>query len=125
MSIEYQILLILLIHWVADFLMQSQKMAMNKSKDNTQLLKHCFVYSSVWIYFGMIFFPVFSVIIFAAITFFAHFITDYITSRWTSCLYREGKYYGFPGFFAVIGLDQFLHFTQLILCYKYLVEMNT
>lgn len=119
MKIEYQIILIIFIHWVADFLFQTQKMAVNKSKDNWWLFAHVFIYSITWYFIGLFFFNPISVISFTITTFIFHFITDYLTSRWTSKLYKEEKYYGFPAFFSVIGFDQFLHYLQLILCYEY------
>jgi len=119
MELQYQILIILFIHWVADFLFQTQKMAMNKSSDNYQLFLHVLVYSSVWFVVGIFFFDFFNVLLFTLATFILHFSTDYVTSRWTGFLYKRGKFYGFPSFFSVIGLDQFLHYLQLILCYEF------
>jgi hypothetical protein len=58
-------------------------------------------------------------LVFTSITFICHFITDYLTSRWTSKLYKDSKFYGFPSFFSVIGFDQWLHFAQLILTLDY------
>lgn len=120
---EYQIILILFIHWVADFLLQTKRMATNKSKDNYWLFAHVLIYSITWFVIGAFFFNVISVLLFTITTFICHFITDYVTSRWTSKLYKQEKYYGFPSFFSVIGLDQFLHFLQLILSYKYFTSL--
>jgi len=52
-----------------------------------------------------------------------HWITDYCTSRWTSKLYKGNKFYGFPSFFSVIRLDQFLHYLALIISYTYFKEL--
>lgn len=123
MEIHYQILILLLIHWVADFLLQTPNMALNKSKSNYWLLIHVTVYSLVWFIIGIIFYKIELVVLFTTITFICHLIQDYITSRWTSKLYKEQKYYGFPAFFSVIGLDQYLHYIQLILCYEYITPM--
>mgnify|MGYP003453949244 CR=1 FL=1 len=51
---------------------------------------------------------------FTGITFVFHWITDYLTSRWTTKLYKKKDWYGF---FTVIGLDQFLHAAQLVITY--------
>jgi hypothetical protein len=126
MKTEYVILLILFIHWVADFLFQSEEMAKNKSKSNKWLAIHVLVYSLVWLIIGTVVsfftseFCVCDVAKFYAITFVCHFITDYGTSRWTSKLYEDSKFYGFPSFFSVIGLDQWLHYAQLIITYDLL-----
>lgn len=117
MDIEYQILIILFIHWVADFLLQTSKMATNKSTSNKWLFFHVFDYSIVWLFIGIFFFNYKDVILFSTITFICHFITDYFTSRWTTKLY---KVQNFRKFFKVIGFDQYLHFIQLILTYKFL-----
>ena len=107
MKTEYQIITIIFIHWVADFLLQTQKMAINKSKNNYWLFAHVFIYSITWVFIGLFLFKPISVILFAITTFICHFITDYLTSRWTNKLYKQKKYYGFPAFFSVIGFDQF------------------
>lgn len=119
MAIEYQIILIIFVHWIADFVLQSQKMSMNKSKSNYWLLIHVSIYSITWALVGVIFFIFYKVALFVAITFICHFITDYFTSRCTSKLYKQGKYHNF---FLVIGIDQFIHYSQLILCYKFLIN---
>lgn len=118
MATEYQILFILFIHWIADFLFQTYNMATNKSKSSYWLLLHVLTYSATWFFVGILFFDIVSVLCFVGATFVFHFITDYITSRWTSYLYTNNRFYGFPAFFSVIGLDQSIHYFQLILCYK-------
>jgi len=123
MKTEIQILIIIFIHWIADFLLQTKTMAVNKSKSNYWLFIHVFVYSLTWMFIGLFFFKLIQVLFFTITTFICHFITDYLTSRWTSKLYKEEKYYGFPAFFSVIGLDQFLHYLQLILCYGYFTTL--
>ncbi len=120
MKESYQILIIILIHYIGDFLFQTEDMATNKSKSNYWLMAHVTVYSFVWIIIGLFFYPLIIVMCFALITFICHFITDYFTSRWTGRLYMAKKYYGFPAFFSVIGLDQVLHYAQLIICYEFL-----
>lgn len=123
MKTEYQILIIIFIHWVADFLLQTQKMAMNKSKDNYWLFCHVLIYSATWFFVGLFLFAPVPVALFTGTTFICHFITDYLTSRWTSKLYKQEKFYGFPAFFSVIGLDQFFHYAQLIICYEYFTTL--
>ncbi len=119
MKLEYQILIIIVIHWVADFVLQSEAMGTQKSKSNFWLLLHVSIYSAVWMAIGLFFFPSLAVIKFTIVTFIAHFITDYCTSRLTGKYYTAKKFYGFPGFWTTIGFDQVLHYTQLIICYTY------
>jgi hypothetical protein len=53
------------------------------------------------------------------ITFITHGVTDYFTSKWTSRLWEEKKVHDF---FVVIGLDQLIHATTLLITFNYLIE---
>lgn len=95
-------------HLVADFIFQTDKMAINKSKSNLWLGFHVLVYSIPFLFFGLKF---------AALTYAGHFITDYISSRITSKLWHKGERHWF---FVVIGIDQAVHMTCLIGAAQYL-----
>lgn len=99
------IILIVWVHFIADFLCQTDKMALNKSTSNKWLLAHTSVYSIWFLILGWKF---------ALITFLTHTITDYITSRGTSYLWKKEKRHEF---FCLIGLDQAIHITTLILTF--------
>lgn len=102
------VLTVVWMHFVADFILQSDKMAINKSKSNGWLLLHVGVYSLPFFWFGVKF-----VLVQAA----AHFTTDWVTSRATSWLWkREERHW----FFVVIGLDQAIHLTCLMLGLRWL-----
>lgn len=117
-----QLLILFTIHWIADFVLQPEDLAKNKSKSITALAIHVYLYTGIMFMPAIIILGVINGAIFLLITFIAHFITDYFTSKWTSKLYKQQKYYGFPAFFSVIGLDQLLHQAQIILCYYLLLE---
>jgi hypothetical protein len=106
------------VHWFADFVLQTDWQAKNKSKDNKALLSHTLTYSSVWLgvslVFGLVTMPWLSAIWFAIwftlVTFVAHTITDYFTSRLNTKLWTKGDVHNF---FVSVGFDQVLHYAQL------------
>lgn len=132
------ILSIIFIHWVADFIFQSEEWATNKSKSFKALVKHTATYSLVWclVLFG---FSVWGnhfngpsvhelgwsswMLLFPFITFIFHTLTDYFTSKIVSRKFANQEY-GSPipnfGAFTVIGFDQVLHYVQLFLTYHFL-----
>ena len=129
----YIVLGIILIHWFADFVCQSDWQAKNKSKQWGALLSHTVIYSLIWAVFGYLNLMILiitteckydfvhqeliDVFYFAVITFIIHTIQDYFTSRLNSKLWTEGKVHLF---FVSIGFDQVLHYAQLLLTYKLL-----
>jgi hypothetical protein len=112
------ILGMLFIHWFADFVMQTDWQATNKSKNWKALLSHTYIYS-MWFFCGM---AVLGNLIldlnlslkfgisFFAITFIMHTITDYFTSRLNTKLWNNKKVHNF---FVSVGFDQWLHYAQL------------
>ena len=97
------------LHFITDFLCQTDQMALNKSTSNKWLGIHVLTYSSLFfLFFGWKF---------ALINGIGHFITDWITFRATSYLWKKEERHWF---FVVIGFDQAIHMTTLLLTYKYL-----
>ena len=95
-------------HWVADFVLQSDGMALNKSKCNVWLALHCLVYGVCFLWAGWRF---------AAVAAALHFAVDWVTSRGTSALWaRNARHW----FFVLIGLDQALHMSLLAVCWVWL-----
>ena len=118
MELIYQIIILLSIHFVADFLLQSDWMAMNKSKSLIPLTTHVAIYTGAFLVFGIWYFPLVDVLLFCGITFVAHLLTDLYGSKLTSSLFKQKRH---RAFFNVIGFDQLLHAIQLILCYKFII----
>ena len=102
------ILALVWIHFVADFVLQSDAVAKAKSKSNLVLLQHVLIYGVLFYLFG---------IMYALVNTVLHFIVDWVSSRATSKLWAAGKVHWF---FVVIGLDQAIHMTCLFLTYIWL-----
>jgi len=116
--------IIIFIHWVADFVLQSHTMSMNKSKSNLWLIAHTISYSGTFLLVGTGLLMAGIVdaepmLWFFLITLACHTIQDYITSRITSRLWKAQKVHNF---FVVIGFDQVLHYGQLFLTYHILFK---
>lgn len=103
------IYLLLIVHWFADFVCQSNYMAQNKSSSIKALSLHILVYTAILSVFGLKF---------AIINGLAHFAVDFITSRITKYLWKKQDVHNF---FVVIGLDQLIHTITLIYTYNLLI----
>lgn len=119
MTIEISALTLLLLgHFIGDFVLQSSWMATNKSKDFGALIAHVFVYSltisvTIAFYFGNIE----KTIVFFIITAITHMAIDGITSPINSKLWNhEDKH----DFFVMVGFDQFIHYVTLVATVLYL-----
>ncbi len=112
-------LLILLTHFVADFLLQNDDMALNKSKSNYWLSIHVLVYSTTFLFLWTLFSPenALGIWIWVLINYMLHWLTDYCTSRLTSYLWQKEQRHWF---FVAIGFDQLVHYTCLLLTYEWL-----
>ncbi len=106
MTYEF-IVLVLILHWIFDFVLQSEKMALNKSKHFGYLCEHCAVYSLWGLMIGL---PFNIAITFILFLYISHLFVDGITSKITAKLWemKEVHY-----FFVVIGLDQFIHYATI------------
>jgi len=132
--------ILIVIHYVADFMFQTEQMATGKSKQNRQLFLHVYVYTSVFTYFFILYLlfhlgmghhklidinltP--NILWFFPITFICHFIIDYVSSRITARKFAKKEYYtGIPnmGAFSIIGIDQVFHYATLFLTYHFLTN---
>ena len=90
------------VHFVADFLLQNDKMAVNKSKSNKWLGIHAGIYTIPFFWWGWKF---------ALVNGAAHFVVDFVTSRGTTWLWQKNERHWF---FSLIGLDQAIHITTLL-----------
>lgn len=98
------LLTLIWLHLFADFFLQTDKMAISKSSSNSWLSVHVTAY--------IIPFLIVCGWKFALINFLAHWVIDFCSSRASSYLWRREERHWF---FVVIGIDQTLHMTALIL----------
>ena len=97
------LLIIVWMHFVADFIFQTDKIAKGKSTSNKVLLTHVSIYSILFFALSWKYAVVNAVL---------HFVTDWVTSRLTTYYWsKENR----RAFFITIGADQAVHLTCLIL----------
>lgn len=119
---------LLVVHFLGDFVAQSDWMAKNKSRSLEALYFHVLVYSMCFVPWGFKFWMW---------TFITHFLTDFVTSRITAKLWffqPVNLFYNAGGeryqlfitlggsrhwFFVVIGLDQLIHYVTLALTLRW------
>ena len=132
--------ILIVIHYVADFMAQTEEMALGKSKSFKILLKHTGIYTfifylafALWCiyqnHFGTITVQDMGwspwLFLFFPIIFVTHFIIDYVSSKITARKFEKKQYYTpIPNFgaFSIIGLDQVAHYGTLFLTYYILTK---
>lgn len=100
------LLILLTIHFVADFVLQTDWQARNKSKNWEALTRHVLVYAACFIPVAFWMFPSNRAGGFVVITFALHFVTDAITSRINSRMWADKRVHAF---FVGVGADQLSH----------------
>lgn len=118
--LQKEIIFILLllggVHYLFDFLLQSRKMAENKSSSIKYLSLHVGIYTvglGIIAYalhrpdYRILPYPVLWVIVNSV----AHWVVDFVTSRLSASAYKDGE---IKRFWSIIGLDQWLHHSILI-----------
>lgn len=107
MTIYWQFIALLAVHWVADFVLQTHWQASNKSKNFEALSPHVCSYTAALGFGALIMFGTsVSFVSFVLANFMLHLVTDFCTSRVTSKLYAKGDIHNF---FVVVGFDQLIH----------------
>ena len=114
----YDILTLLLLHLIGDYVIQTRWMARNKSSDYAVLLVHAVVYGLVFQPFG---------IFYAWVNAVLHGCTDGITSRATKFFWKRSQEVSNPyrkwdewKTFLVMGLDQFVHVSCLVITFHWM-----
>ena len=107
---------IMVIHFLADFGLQTHKQAIGKSKEWIPLLQHTGVYSFIFFIVMYTWYANWIMcFLFAVITFITHTATDYFTSRISNRFFTadDNSNTDYHNGFVVIGFDQMLHYLQL------------
>lgn len=106
----YLMLWLLTVHFVADFVLQSNWMAQGKSKSNKPLVAHVCVYTATLAVGSVPMAALSGHVGLYAIWVFGngalHFATDFVTSRINSRLWEAKRVHGF---FVGVGADQLIH----------------
>lgn len=112
---------LLAVHWWADFAQQTDEMATGKATSNRWLTIHVAIYTA-WLMVGVLGVSFLTTplrgLVFVLLNGALHWGTDYVTSRWTSRLWKEGRRHDF---FVAIGADQLVHTVTLILTASWLL----
>lgn len=113
-------------HYLGDFTLQTDVMAVGKSKSNSVLLSHVGVYSLNLLLFGVIA-VLLGLVTPQYIAFWVllngilHFCTDWLTSRASARFQAEGRT---KDFWGMIGLDQMIHSLTLLLTTYHLFVLS-
>jgi uncharacterized protein DUF3307 len=100
-------LALLVSHWIADFVLQTDWQATNKSKNNIALAHHVLVYTACLAAVSAFLFGAGLLwLLFVVGNGLLHFGTDYCTSRVSSRFYAKQEWHKF---FVVVGFDQTIH----------------
>jgi hypothetical protein len=128
MQYFYGLLWLLTVHFIADFILQSDWMAQNKSKSNKALGLHVAAYTAAllvgtaplaFILQGPVPIPFLMAALWVSLNGAAHFATDYITSRINSRLWAAKNVHWF---FVGVGFDQLIHAWTLGLTMVWLLR---
>jgi len=102
------VLAILAVHFVADFILQSDWMAQGKSKKMLPLTVHIGIYTACLMVIDWRW---------ALLNGLVHMVVDFFTSRASSYFWAKGERHNS---FAVIGFDQLIHYACMFSSYAYL-----
>lgn len=111
---QHLFILLLLAHFIGDFLFQGRQMANNKSSNIYWLLTHGISYMIPLLIVFLFICPFKTALILTGINVGTHICIDWITGKYTGNFYKQQKFYYF---FSTIGFDQFLHLTILYLSF--------
>ena len=111
--------LLLLAHFVADFMLQSTEMAHMKIKNRNVFLKHCLIYSAVMFMAVMLYGTIVQAVLIAAFISLSHLIVDHLRIR-----SEKRHIYTHKREFRRFILDQATHLVIIIIVVFYIPDKN-
>ena len=134
LNIILTIIFILFTHFISDFVMQTDEMAKGKSTSIFWLTFHTIAYLIVSLIISVFYVTVLNqldivnydeitslMIYYYIINSIFHFLTDFITSKIAKYYFDKNEIHNG---FVVIGVDQFIHSTTLILTFYFIFKNN-
>ena len=125
----YIILVVIFAHWLADFVAQTDKMAIGKSTSLLWLTEHILAYTSVIFVVGIItvilsdksnLLPsILIVFCWSMLNGALHWIIDFFTSKINSVLWKNNQRHWF---FVSLGFDQVLHYFCLFTTVSFILR---
>ena len=114
------VIIILIAHYIGDFLLQTGSMANNKSHNLYWLLTHGFVYSLSMLIILLIFTPYnFGLLVlYVLINGIVHLIVDRFSSSMTTKYFRQNR---LRNMFDTVGADQLIHSIVLLLTAQWIL----
>ena len=109
-----QLICLLAVHWLGDFVLQSHWMSVNKSKRLDALAIHVATYTTTLLVGSALLFGVHEIgplALFVGVNGTLHFATDFVTSQITSRLWHQQREHLF---FVAVGFDQLIHQVTLV-----------
>jgi hypothetical protein len=103
------ILILLLAHWIGDYLLQFNSIANHKADSFYWLGIHVLIYSGVLFVASLFLFSLFAAIKYFLVNGLLHLVTDWITGNLAS-RYKSNQ----RVFYIIIGFDQFVHTITLL-----------
>lgn len=109
-------ILILIIHFLADFALQTHEQATKKGESNKWLFYHVGTYTLIWSVVYMTLpiqseYPLLHWLTFSLFIGIPHFLVDWVTSRVGKPFWKSGDLHNG---FVVVGADQVIHYLCLI-----------
>lgn len=121
------LVILFVIHFISDFLLQSREIGEKKSKEIKYLCIHFYIIFVSFTLLNIFIFDFYNNILFALIYGFIHCLQDWYVWRLYKWIIKmktndieNYQYWKDSKFYSTIGFDQLLHFIEIILIYNWI-----